>query len=217
MQSFKNKLIARYHQTCHAAKSMRTLFFYGGFMCMAVEAYKAVQCTSVEGVAFEVLSGIAAVFSGMFINQWPDAEQSVLAFKVSFGLALLQTAAFMTHLKGDLPLPKEAWPLGAFYFAVCWGMDRYTLYSLDRTLKLIADLDSAFPQKSTAAASSSEQKGNPSKKNAPPGPGAGAGANTTGSKKKGNRKGASSGAHQGQKQQANKPEPDVKPETKKDR
>lgn len=86
------------------------------------------------------------MFSGVFINQWPDDKQAVVGFKIAFVFSLFQLAAFLTYLKGDLYLSKESWPLGTFFFGVCWGMDRYTHYSLNKTLKLISELESVFPK-----------------------------------------------------------------------
>mmetsp|Transcript_2029 Transcript_2029/g.2911 ORF Transcript_2029/g.2911 Transcript_2029/m.2911 type:complete len:148 (+) Transcript_2029:39-482(+) len=102
--------------------------------------FLTVQTSSINGVVFELFSAVIAAGSGCFINQWPDAEQAVLAFKLAFFISLIQLATFATHLNGDMKLPENSWPLGVFFFAVSWGLDRYMLYTLNRTLKVISEL-----------------------------------------------------------------------------
>eukprot|EP00466_Bigelowiella_natans_P008380 jgi/Bigna1/89851/estExt_fgenesh1_pg.C_560123 len=148
----KQKLVARYRRTCSASKSMRKLFLFLGAGVGLIELVKAVQTPSINGTLFELLSAMIAAGSGCFINQWPDAEQAVLAFKLAFFISLIQLATFATHLNGDIMLPNNSWPLGCFFFVVSWG--------LDRTLKVIAELGEVMEdaQRKTTSGKKSKRK-----------------------------------------------------------
>mmetsp|Transcript_7689 Transcript_7689/g.11644 ORF Transcript_7689/g.11644 Transcript_7689/m.11644 type:complete len:194 (-) Transcript_7689:217-798(-) len=140
----KLKLVSRYRQTCVASRNVRQLFLYLGGLCCILQVVRAAtsEALYLEGVIFETLSGMASVFGGLFISQTPDMEQALLSFKMAFGISCIQTLIFVAFLNGDIYLPKESFPLGTFFFAICWGLDRFMLYSLDRSLKLIAQLSS---------------------------------------------------------------------------
>eukprot|EP00471_Norrisiella_sphaerica_P014294 CAMPEP_0184497260 /NCGR_PEP_ID=MMETSP0113_2-20130426/36051_1 /TAXON_ID=91329 /ORGANISM="Norrisiella sphaerica, Strain BC52" /LENGTH=168 /DNA_ID=CAMNT_0026884279 /DNA_START=149 /DNA_END=655 /DNA_ORIENTATION=- len=109
-----------------------------------MELVKCAHLSTLHGIVFELLSAFITTCSGVFIGQWPDAEQAGFAFKVAFAISMLQLAVYGTYLSGDWPLPPHSWPLGTFFFSASWGLDRYMLYSLNKTLKLISEFGTAI-------------------------------------------------------------------------
>ncbi|GAB5362474.1 hypothetical protein AAMO2058_000799800 [Amorphochlora amoebiformis] len=137
----RDRLVRRYRQTCVASHNVRNIFLYLGFACAVIQVIKIAKDLTPEGIVFESLSAFISVSSGLFISQWPDVSQAVIAFKIGFGLSLLQALIFAAYLSGDFRLEgNEKWPLGVFFFAICWGLDRYILYTLNKSLKVIAEL-----------------------------------------------------------------------------
>uniref|UniRef100_A0A7S2U5Z1 Uncharacterized protein n=1 Tax=Lotharella oceanica TaxID=641309 RepID=A0A7S2U5Z1_9EUKA len=151
VEKIRLKLIARYTQTCVASRSIRQCFLLLGCATFVFEFFRSVGLASPEATLFELASAFAAVTAGLFIGQYPDADQTVFAFKVAFGISAVQVIMFLAHMKGDIHVGAKAWPLGTFFFAMCWGIDRYMLYSLNKSLRLIAELGEVLEGSSSSS------------------------------------------------------------------